>query len=140
MAFDITKYLQENKIELGSIKKAVGTHVSKGVSDIRKTQYDVRITEDGKLDLYTHKEIITEGVKYPSQYDAEAMVELWNALEKVGGGGIGKDVRDLINKIQNLRTNLHSTIFGEKSPWRVEFKGNKKKVVWDKDKAIKIGL
>lgn len=60
MAFDIKKYLGENKIELGSIKKEVGTHVSKGVSDIRKTQYDVRITEDGKFDLYTHKTIVTE--------------------------------------------------------------------------------
>lgn len=59
MAFDIKKYLGENKIELGSIKKAVGTHVSKGVSDIRKTQYDVKIT-DGKFDLYTHNEIMTE--------------------------------------------------------------------------------
>jgi len=59
MGFDIKKYLAENKIELGSVKKEVGTHVSKGISDIRKTQYDVRITENGKLDLYTHKAIIT---------------------------------------------------------------------------------
>lgn len=60
MAFDVTKYLEENKIEIGSIKKEVGTQVTKGNSDFRKTQYDVKLTEDGKLDLYTHKTIITE--------------------------------------------------------------------------------
>jgi len=26
-----------------------------GHNDIRKTNYDVKLTEDGKLDLYTHK-------------------------------------------------------------------------------------
>ena len=68
MAFDIVKYLEKNKIELGTVKKAVGDNVFKGGhNDLRKTSYDVKITENGKLDLYTHKEILTEGVKYPSQ-------------------------------------------------------------------------
>lgn len=62
MAFDIVKYLAENKIEMGSIKKEVGTSVSKsGHNDIRKTNYDVKINEDGKLNLSTHKSIITKG-------------------------------------------------------------------------------
>jgi len=30
-----------------------------GHNDIRKTNYEVKITEDGKLDLYTHKTVTT---------------------------------------------------------------------------------
>jgi len=60
MAFDIVKYLEENKIEIGSIKKEVGTHISKsGHKDLRKTTYDVNIV-DGKFDLHTHKTVMTE--------------------------------------------------------------------------------
>jgi hypothetical protein len=61
MAFDIRKYIEENKIELGSVKKEVGDSAYKGGhNDLRKTSYDVKLTEDGKLDLYTHKSIMTE--------------------------------------------------------------------------------
>jgi hypothetical protein len=64
MAFDIRKYIEENKIELGSVKKEVGDSAYKGGhNDLRKTSYDVKLTEDGKLDLYTHKTIVTEGKK-----------------------------------------------------------------------------
>jgi len=63
MAFDIVKYLEENKIEMGSIKKEVGTHISKGGhNDLRKTSYDVKIV-DGKFDLSTHKTVVTESKK-----------------------------------------------------------------------------
>lgn len=59
--FSIQDYLKNNKIEIGSIKKEVGdTPYKGGHNDIRKTNYDVKIKEDGKLDLYTHKTIMTE--------------------------------------------------------------------------------
>ena len=62
MGFSIQDYLKNNTIELGSIKKEVGeTPYKGGHNDIRKTNYDVKIKEDGKLDLYTHKTIMTEG-------------------------------------------------------------------------------
>ena len=61
MAFSIQDYLEHNKIELGKITKEVGdTPYKGGHNDIRKTNYDVKIKEDGKLDLYTHKTIMTE--------------------------------------------------------------------------------
>lgn len=60
--FDLGKYLKENKIGLGKYKTTEGGKVAKGVSDIRKTQYDVRI-KDGKLDLYTQKSVIAENGK-----------------------------------------------------------------------------
>lgn len=61
MAFSIQDYLEHNKIELGKISKEVGdTPYKGGHNDIRKTNYDVKIKEDGKLDLYTHKTVLTE--------------------------------------------------------------------------------
>ena len=49
--------MAKNTINLGTVKKAVETGDFKsGYNDLRKTNYDVKLTEDGKLDLYTHKE------------------------------------------------------------------------------------
>lgn len=62
MGFSIQDYLKDNKIKMGKITKEVGDSPFKGGhNDIRKTNYDVKITEDGKLDLYTHKKVIAEG-------------------------------------------------------------------------------
>ena len=56
MAFDIKDFLSKNKFELGTVTKEVGdTPFKGGHNDIRKTNYDVKLTEDGKLDLYTLK-------------------------------------------------------------------------------------
>jgi hypothetical protein len=55
MAFDIKDYLSKNKIELGTVEREIGSKTAKSYNDIRKTNYDVKLTEDGKLDLYTHK-------------------------------------------------------------------------------------
>ena len=61
--FSIQDYLEKNKIELGSIKKEVGSSVYKGGhNDLRKTSYDVNI-KDGKFQLDTHKTVITENGK-----------------------------------------------------------------------------
>jgi len=57
MGFSIQDYMANNTINLGTVKKAVGNNDFKsGYNDLRKTNYDVKLTEDGKLDLYTHKE------------------------------------------------------------------------------------
>ena len=57
MGFSIQDYMAKNTINLGTVKKAVGNNDFKsGYNDLRKTNYDVKLTEDGKLDLYTHKE------------------------------------------------------------------------------------
>ena len=58
--FSIQDYLRDNTIEMGTIKKEVGDTTFKGGhNDIRKTNYDVNIV-DGKLDLNTHKTVLTE--------------------------------------------------------------------------------
>ena len=48
MGFSIQDYLRDNKIELGKHEKAVGdTPYKGGHNDIRKTNYDVKLTKDG---------------------------------------------------------------------------------------------
>ena len=37
------------------MEREIGSNPPKSYNDIRKTNYDVKLTEDGKLDLYTHK-------------------------------------------------------------------------------------
>ena len=60
MAFSIQDYMADNKITTGTITQEVGdTPYKGGHNDIRKTNYEVKLTEDGKLDLYTHKTVTT---------------------------------------------------------------------------------
>lgn len=116
MSFSIVKYLENNKIELGSIKKEVGTNISKsGHNDLRKTNYDVNI-KDGKLDLYTHKTVLTE-----SNLNEERQVIVWDVIDKdlsrlkVSLGQLSKDttdpkwqkaLRSALNGIRNVEDSL----------------------------------
>lgn len=47
--------MSKNKIKLGTVEREIGTTPPKSYNDIRKTNYDVKIKEDGTLDLYTHQ-------------------------------------------------------------------------------------
>jgi len=47
--------MSKNKFKLGTVEREVGSKTAKSYNDIRKTNYEVKLTEDGKLDLYTHK-------------------------------------------------------------------------------------
>jgi len=93
MAFSIQDYLRDNKIKMGKITKEVGnTPFKGGHNDIRKTNYEVKFNENGKLDLYTHKKVtINEGfINEASQVElgeipvAKAKQVL--AFEKILGG------------------------------------------------------
>jgi len=55
MSFSIQDYMSKNKIKLGTVEREIGSNPAKSYNDIRKTNYDVKLTEDGKLDLYTHQ-------------------------------------------------------------------------------------
>ena len=62
--FDIGEYRKNFKINLGPIAKEVGDTVFKGGhNDLRKTNHKVQLNEEGKLDIYTHKTIVTESTK-----------------------------------------------------------------------------
>ena len=83
MGFSIQDYLKNNTIELGSIKKEVGeTPYKGGHNDIRKTNYEVKIKADGKLDLYTHKTIVTESKNLLKEASEIKFNELDSAKQK----------------------------------------------------------
>ena len=83
MGFSIQDYLKNNKIEVGSIKKEVGdTPYKGGHNDIRKTNYEVKIKADGKLDLYTHKTIVTESKNLLKEASEIEFKELDSAKQK----------------------------------------------------------
>jgi len=88
------------------------------------------------------KEIIrqelNEAKKYPSQDEAESMSDWYDAVN--GISLFGNEVRAEFDKADKIRIKLHLKIFGDKSPWSLDRKGNKTKVVWDKHKAEKLGL
>ncbi len=139
--FDIGKYRKEYKIHLGSVEKEVGTTVFKGGhNDLRKTSHKVQLNEEGKLVLNTHKTIITEGVKYPTQDEAEAIVDWTNKTNSIYFGGAGTEIRNAFNKCEKVRLQQWNRIFDDDSPWVAERKGSKLAVKWDKTKAERLGL
>jgi len=82
---------------------------------------------------------ITEGKKYPSQNDADGIIELSTALESVYLGGTNK-VRELMEKIDKLRLKVWQNIFNDKSPWSVTMERGKRVAYWDDQKAKNLGL
>jgi len=77
--------------------------------------------------------------KYPSQDDAEFMEELTNALDYIytGDSALGKD---MMNKLNKIRLSKWDIVFGDKSPWATKRGKKGIVVVYDKDKAKKLGL
>jgi hypothetical protein len=85
------------------------------------------------------KDLLKEGVKYPTQDEAESLIAWTNATNSIYMGG-APSVRKAFQKAEDIRTKLWNTIFGDKSPWSVDRKGNKLIVKWDKYKADKLGI
>lgn len=83
---------------------------------------------------------LNERKDYPSQHDAEAMLTWLEASETVWFGGASSEIRSAFNKADDIRLKLHAKIFGDDSPWSIERRGKKAKVVWDKHKAERLGL
>jgi hypothetical protein len=120
MGFSIQDYLKNNKIELGSIKKEVGdTPYKGGHNDFRKTNYDVKIKEDGKLDLYTHKTIMTEG----KSLIKEASEIKFNELDSTKQKQVQQFVKFFGGKIITIWDGIHGNIvdikMSEKN-WRMD--------------------
>jgi hypothetical protein len=79
--------------------------------------------------------------KYPSQYDAEFMLEWFEANNNIWTGCSNVKLRDAFKKADDIRRKLHDKIFGDKSPWTIERTRRGKRVVkWDDQKAKAMGL
>ncbi len=120
MAFSIQDYLRDNKIQMGKITKEVGDSTFKGGhNDIRKTNYDVKITEDGKLDLYTHKTIVTED----KSLIKEASEIKFNELDSAKQKQVNAFVKFFGGKIITIWDGIHGNIVDIKMSepnWRMD--------------------
>ena len=118
MAFSIQDYLEHNKIELGKITKEVGdTPYKGGHNDIRKTNYDVKIKEDGKLDLYTHKTVLTE-----STLNEASEIKI-NELDSTKQKQVQAFVKFFGGKVITIWDGIHGNIVDIKmseSNWRMD--------------------
>jgi len=79
-------------------------------------------------------------VKYPSQYDAEYLLEYANITASLSGGGLSPDMQKFHQKVISAQQPLWQKVFGDKSPWSVDTSKRKPKVIWDQSKANKLGL
>jgi len=87
------------------------------------------------------KEYLNEAkIKYPSQYDAEFLVEYMQSIQHMSQGGLSPDMQKLYQKIMTIHQPMWKKVFGDKSPWSVESSNRKAKVVWNKQKAEALGL
>lgn len=118
--FSIQDYLKNNKIEMGSIKKEVGdTPYKGGHNDIRKTNYEVKIKEDGKLDLYTHKTIVTENKNLLKEASEIELKELDSNKQKQ----VQQFVKFFGGKIITIWDGIHGNIIDIKMSepnWRMD--------------------
>ena len=120
MAFSIQDYLRDNKIEMGSIKKEVGdTPFKGGHNDIRKTNYEVKIKADGKLDLYTHKTVLTENKRVINEAEKIKLGELDSTKQKQ----VGELQKLFGGKIITIWDSVHGNIVDMKMAeknWRMD--------------------
>jgi len=118
--FSIQDYLKNNKIEMGSIKKEVGdTPYKGGHNDIRKTNYEVKIKADGKLDLYTHKTIVTENKNLLKEASEIQLKELDSTKQKQ----VQQFVKFFGGKVITIWDGIHGNIVDIKMSepnWRMD--------------------
>jgi hypothetical protein len=146
MGFSIQDYLKNNKIEVGSIKKEVGdTPYKGGHNDIRKTNYEVKIKADGKLDLYTHKTIVTESKNLLKEASEIEFKELDSAKQKQ----VQQFVKFFGGKIITIWDGIHGNIVDIKMSdknWRMDTQDLKDlislKIRWIEfdDQTVSIGF
>lgn len=85
------------------------------------------------------REELLKEAKYPSQYEAESLLDWSNATGGLSFGG-APEVKKAFDKAEKIRQDVWQKIFSDKSPWSVKASGKKAKVIWDPNKAKKLGL
>lgn len=80
--------------------------------------------------------------KYPSQYDAQVLLDIMNAKGVYTGAATGafRKLGEDFNSMPKNWGKLYDKAFGEKSPWTYETNKAVRTIVWDKDKAEKLGI
>jgi hypothetical protein len=78
--------------------------------------------------------VIVEAKKYPTQQDAEYLVNYVHGIRGLSTGGLSSQITKLHNKIVTIHQKEWNRVFGDDSPWAVRYVGNKGKaeVYWKK--------
>ena len=104
------------------------------------TNHNLKLTESALSNLGRVAEAKQD---YPTQDDAEFMADWFNGVNDLFGmSGTVTNVGLLKawNASEMKRREIHGEIFGDKSPWSIKRSGRNAKVVWDKDKAVRLGV
>lgn len=82
---------------------------------------------------------------FPNQNTVEFVAEFMSHMnlinkQKTGNAGFDSKVKSIFKKIDELGYEMWNIAFDDDSPWAANPKGKKIKVVWDKNKAKKLGI
>lgn len=84
-------------------------------------------------------EIMKEEVKPIKQAEADALASWINADNTINMTG-SVFVKKFFEQSEKIRRGVFNTVFGPKSPWILERKGNTFIVKYDRTKAVSLGI
>ena len=88
----------------------------------------------------SNEEVLNENIKYPTLQEAEDLINLLIAFMDLKIYTGTSEISSLRTKISNMIYTHYTKIFNEKTPWEVDKRKRKWKVVWDNNKAKKLGI
>ncbi len=86
------------------------------------------------------KQMLSENRRYPSQEDAQFVLDWIDALNNIYRGGSSTELRTALDAQLKTVQQFYQKMFNDQSPWTVVRSGNKMKLKWDKDKASKLSI
>jgi len=87
-----------------------------------------RLRELAGIEESKSTKTINEGKNYPTQQDAEYLLDLVKKTEGLSIGGLSSSMKKLHQKVTTIHQKQWSVVFGDKSPWRIEINGKKEKL------------
>ena len=81
-------------------------------------------------------------VNYPGQDEAQAVVDWFKGMNNVylGSCEVSDQLREAFEKAESIRRSEWERIFGDNSPWNHKGNGKSLSLVWDDDKAKRLGI
>ena len=81
-------------------------------------------------------------VNYPRQDEAQAVVDWFKGMNHVylGSCEISDQLKEAFEKAESIRRSEWKRIFGDDSPWSHKGNGKSLSLVWDDDKAKRLGI
>lgn len=82
------------------------------------------------------------GKNYPSREEAEVCIEWFKSVDGVmwGADDISDGLKKAFEKSEHIRQTEWRRVFGDDSPWRCGGDIGSPKLIWDDDKARRLGV